>query len=118
MIATAPVLLAHHSVPGQFDTSREVEWTGVITKIDWINPHTYIYLDVTDKEGNTVTWRLESVPTAMMRKAGLTREMIMGDGAAVTVKGLVARDGTKHLGFINRIIYPDGHYYEFSKSPR
>lgn len=98
--------------------SHEVEWNGVITKIDWINPHTYIYLEVTDAKGNKVTWRLESIPTAMMRKAGLTIEMIMGGGATVTVRGLVARDGTKHLGFVNKITYPDGHFYQFSPASR
>ena len=114
LVLTTPTLFAHHSVPGQFDMSHEVEWRGVITKIDWINPHTYIYLEVTDAEGNKVTWRLESIPTAMMRKAGLTVEMIMGGGATVTVRGLVARDGTKRLGFVNKITYPDGHFYQFS----
>ena len=117
LIFPAQVLFAHHSVPGQFDMSHEVEWTGVIVKIDWINPHTYIYLEVMDADGNKITWRLESVPTAMMRKAGLTREMIMGDGAVVTIRGLVARDGTRHLGFVNRITYPDGHFYQFGRSP-
>ena len=117
-VFTVPVLYAHHSVPGQFDMSLEVEWTGVITKIDWINPHTYIYLEIKNEDGTVVTWKLESVPTAMMRKAGLTREMIMGDGGTVTVHGLVARDRTKHLGFINKITYPDGHFFRFSPSPR
>ena len=115
--AMTPGLAAHHSVPGEFDMSREVEWTGVITRIDWINPHTCIYLDVTDANGDIVTWQLSTAPTAMLRKAGLTKAMIMGDGTKVTISGLVARDGTRHLGWINKITYPDGHYYQFARSP-
>jgi len=117
IISVSPHGLAHHSVSGVFDMSHEVEWTGVITKIEWINPHTYIHLDVVDEHGNTVTWRLETAPTAMLRKAGLTAEMIIGGGQTVIVTGLVARDGTKHLGFVNKITYPDGHFYRFSASP-
>jgi hypothetical protein len=118
LAAAAPALPAHHSVAGQFDMSKEVEWTGVITKIDWINPHTYIYLEVTEADGNTVTWQLATAPTAMLRKAGLTKAMLMDDGARVTITGLLARDGTKHLGWIHKITYPDGHFYQLSRAPR
>ena len=106
---------AHHSVSGQFDSDARIELTGVISRIDWINPHTYIYLDVRDAQGETVTWRLETAPTAMLRKAGLTQEMIMADGATVVITGIRARDGTQHLGWIYRISYPDGHFYELSR---
>lgn len=117
MTAMAPGTWAHHSVPGEFDMSREVEWIGVISKVEWINPHTYIYLDVTDGDGHIVIWQLSTAPTAMLRKAGLTKAMIMGGGAKVTITGLVARDGTRHLGWINKITYADGHYYQFGRSP-
>ena len=108
--------MAHHSVSGQFDSTTPFELTGVITRIDWINPHTYIYLEVTGDDGSKETWRLETAPTAMLRKAGLTREMIMADGATVVITGIRARDGTQHLGWIYRITYPEGHFYELSRS--
>jgi hypothetical protein len=113
-LAIAADVRAHHSVAGQFDNDKRVELSGVISKIDWINPHTYIHLDVPDGDGATATWRLESLPTAMLRKAGLTQEMIMGDGATVTVKAILARDGTANLGWLLRIDYPDGHYYQLA----
>lgn len=118
IIVIAPQLYAHHSVSGMFDMSKEVEWIGVISKVDWINPHAYIFLDVTDENGNTVTWQLATAPTAMLRKAGLTKKMIMADGVMVTITGLTARDGTKHLGWILKISYPDGHFYQLSRSSR
>ena len=76
--------VAHHSVAGQFDQSQRTEITGVISKVDWINPHVYIQMDVPDEKGAITTWRLESLPTAMLRKAGLTSEMLKGGGQKVT----------------------------------
>jgi hypothetical protein len=105
---------AHHSVAGQFDRTKRVSLTGVVTKVDWINPHTYLHLTVIDGSGNATTWQLESLPTAMLRKAGITSEMLMGDGATVTVDAIRARDGTENLGWLLRIDYPDGHYYQLA----
>ena len=69
---------AHHSVAGQFDQAQRVTITGVISKVEWINPHVYIQMDVPDEKGAITTWRLESLPTAMLRKAGLTSELLKG----------------------------------------
>jgi hypothetical protein len=114
MVAPVAIAQAHHSVAGQFDSSKRATLTGVITKIDWINPHTYIYLDVADDQGKITTWRLESLPTAMLRKAGLTSEMLMGGGATVSVDAILARDGTEHLAWLLKINYPDGHNYQLA----
>jgi hypothetical protein len=105
---------AHHSVAGQFDSQKRVTLTGVISKIEWINPHTFIHLDVADDSGAITSWRLASLPTAMLRKAGLTREMLMGDGATVSVDAILARDGTENLAWLLKIDYPDGHYYQLA----
>lgn len=105
---------AHHSVAGQFDNSKRTKITGTISKIDWINPHTYIYLDVKDGQGNVTTWRLESLPTAMLRKAGLTSEMLIGGGATVTAEALMARDGSAHLAWLLKLTYEDGHFYQLA----
>jgi hypothetical protein len=105
---------AHHSVAGQFDNSKPVHITGKITAVEWINPHTYIHLDAKDEHGALTSWRLESLPTAMMRKAGLTKEMIMGDGSPVTADAILARDGTQNLAFVTKLTYSDGHYYQLA----
>ncbi len=105
---------AHHSVAGQFDNSKRTKITGTISKIDWINPHTYIYLDVKDGQGNVTTWRLESLPTAMLRKAGLTSEMLISGGATVTAEALMARDGSAHLAWLLKLTYEDGHFYQLA----
>ena len=103
---------AHHSVSGQFDVSKPITLKGVISKIDWINPHIYVHLDVKDPSGTTTTWALSTLPTAMMRRAGLTRETLQGKpGEEVTIDAVPARDGSKNLGWINKITYADGHSF-------
>jgi hypothetical protein len=112
--ATATSAFGHHSVAGQFDASKRTHLTGTITSVEWINPHTYIHLDVKDEQGTITSWRLESLPTAMMRKAGLTKEMIIGDGSPVTADAMVARDGTKNVAWVMKLTYSDGHYYQLA----
>ena len=97
-LAAAGPVAAHHSVAGQFDVRNQLTLTGVITDIDWINPHTYLYVNVENDDGTVSTWQIESAPTAMMRKAGLTSAMLMGDGSPVTIVAIPARDGTENLG--------------------
>jgi hypothetical protein len=106
---------AHHSVAAVFG-SEIIEVTGVITDMDWINPHTHIYLDVTQEDGSVVTWELESSPTAMLRKGGLTKAKIIGDGQPVTARIQPARPeaGTPYRAYTKRITYADGHYYVLS----
>ncbi len=106
---------AHHSLFAEFRTDSPIEITGVFTDMDWINPHTYLYLDVTDEAGGVVSWHLESLPTAMLRKAGLTKALMIGDGQPVTVRIHSARDGTSNLGYILKITYADGHYYQLAE---
>jgi hypothetical protein len=113
-----PVVLAHHSVVGVFNPDNEFNLTGIITDVEWINPHTYIHLDVyseTEDEANRLTkWQLESAPTAFLTKAGVTRTMLLGDGKPVTITGIAARNEDLKSGWIYRITYDDGHFYQLS----
>ena len=102
---------AHHSVAGQFDAAKRATITGTIAKVDWINPHVYIHIDVADDKGAVTTWRLESLPTAMLRKAGLTSELIKGGGQKVTAAVIMARNGTPDLAWLLNLTYEDGHEY-------
>ena len=112
VVTAAATLLAHHSVPGQFDMSKPVTLKGVISKVDWINPHIYVHLDVKGPDGTTNTWALATLPTAMMRRAGITKDSLQGkSGEEVTINAVPARDGSKHLGWINKITYADGHSF-------
>jgi hypothetical protein len=112
LLLVVSAAVAHHSVAGQFDTSKSLTLKGSISKVNWMNPHIYVYLDVKEADGTMSTWALETLPTAMMRRAGLSKEAVMGTpGEVVTVQIVPARDGTKHMGWISKITYADGRYY-------
>jgi hypothetical protein len=121
VLVAATVLLttgvsAHHSVSGQYDASKPLTLTGVISKVEWINPHIYLHLDVKDKDGAVTTWTLSTLPTAMMRRAGLTKETLQGQpGEVVTITAIAARDETKKLGWISKITYADGHHVQLGR---
>ena len=112
--ASAQVASAHHSLGGEFDTRKTVILNGVVSRVDWANPHIYLYLDVTDSHGKVATWQLECVPVAMAHKAGVSKKMLLADGAHVTVDAYPARDGTPNLGFMAKITYVDGHNFQFA----
>jgi hypothetical protein len=114
LVCTGPLALAHHSVAGQFNMQQSVTLQGVVSKVDWVNPHVHITLDVKDKSGKAESWTLECVPVGMARKAGLTKAMLEGHGETVTVIAYPARDGTQHLGFMTKLTFPDGHFFQFA----
>jgi hypothetical protein len=110
IVASAGVR-AHHSVTGQFDMSKSLTLTGTISKVDWINPHPYVHLEVKEPSGRARIWALSTLPIPMLRKAGLTKEALAGKpGERVTIVVMPARNG-KDLGWITQITYADGHYY-------
>jgi uncharacterized protein DUF6152 len=102
---------AHHSVAGQFDVTKSLTLTGTVSKVEWINPHPYVHLDVAGRNGRVTTWALSTLPIPMLRKAGLTKDALSGTpGEMVTITAMPARDG-KNSGWITKITYSDGHYY-------
>jgi Family of unknown function (DUF6152) len=117
LLAPQSTLYAHHSIAGQFDTTQTLHLTGVVSRGDWVNPHSYIYIDVTDAAGAVTTWKLESLPVAMLRKAGITKAALMDTSTKVKADVHPSRDGSAHWGFLIRLTYPDGRYYQFSRDP-
>jgi Family of unknown function (DUF6152) len=101
---------AHHSVGGQFDVNKKIVLTGTVEKVDWVNPHIYVHLKVIDANGKPAAWSFGTVPVAMARKAGITKESLLAAGQTVKVTAYPARDGTQNLGFLIRVDYPDGHF--------
>jgi hypothetical protein len=90
-VVTVP-LRAHHSVPVNFDQSREVTVKGVITEIKWINPHSRFRLDVTNEDGSIQEWLIEMGAINTMKRAGFqTERFALGD--AVTIIGAPGRRG-------------------------
>jgi hypothetical protein len=105
-------LLAHHSFQAEFDGNKSLTLKGTLSKIDWINPHIYFYLDVKDDDGKLTTWTLESIPTGFMHRAGLTRDdFVIGD----TLTALVyrAKDGTKAFAWVQELTFANGRKVAF-----
>jgi len=88
---------AHHAFTAQYDTDAPATLTGVVVKIEWLNPHAYFFIDVTDPDsGRPVTWACElTSPVGLMRQGWTRNSMAIGD--VVEVEGLLARDGSHSL---------------------
>jgi hypothetical protein len=94
LLLGAAVTQAHHSFAAQYDTNKPVTMSGVVTKVDWTNPHVYIYVDVTDEKAKKVSnWAFEMGPPHMLQKAGWKRNDLK-IGEEVAVDGWLARDGS------------------------
>jgi len=110
LLVRAIPLAAHHSFAAEFDINKQVTLKGVITKVEWVNPHVYLFIDVKDQGGKVTTWSLESLSTAAIRRGGVTRNMLgLGQNVSVTAYG--SKDGS-NLAFLRKITFPDGHTVE------
>ena len=93
LFAVAP-LAAHHSFSAEYDSKKPVELKGIVTKVEWMNPHVYFYVDVTDEGGNVANWALEMGPPNGLERSGWTRNT-MKVGDEVIVEGTMAKDGSR-----------------------
>lgn len=87
-------LRAHHSFGAEYDANKPVTVTGVVTKIEWTNPHSFIYLDGKDGKGSVVSWKWEGYPPNVLYRNGWNKDVTMKAGDTITVFGWRARDGT------------------------
>ncbi len=117
-LCTAPTW-AHHSIQGIVDDSKLMEFEGRLVDIDWVNPHIWFTLEVINDQGETESWRLESVPTAMANRVELTRDSFM-DYADQPVKFWIfpPRDANARHGFMVRIQFADGHFIHMAPPVR
>ena len=91
---TAQPLMAHHSFNAQYDSNKSVELTGMVTKVEWQNPHVYLYIDVLNEQDEYEQWALEmGAPAVLTRTQGWTRSTLQV-GDEVRVEGRLARDGS------------------------
>ena len=97
---------AHHSFAAQYDRNQPITLTGAVTKMEWMNPHVYFYIDVKESSGEVAHWAIEGGAPNTLYRAGWRRDS-MKIGDVVTVYGFLARDGTK-LANMQRAVLADG----------
>ena len=106
LAATGVSLSAHHSFAAEFDAKKPVLFKGTVTKMDWLNPHVWIHMTVTQPNGTTVAWMVEGgAPTVLFRR-GFTKTALL-PGTQVVVDGYRAKDGTNKMN-AREITLPDG----------
>lgn len=106
---------AHHSVQSQFDIHKTVTVSGTVSKIEWINPHSYLTLNVKDADGKMQKWAFELGGAGALRRAGMSRADRGGlkPGDEVTATALAARDGS-NSGFLQELKVADGRTFKFT----
>jgi hypothetical protein len=110
LLAAGPAF-AHHSGAAVFDTTKKLELKGVVTKMEWTNPHAHFFLDVKDADGAVTSWNLELASPSILLRNGWKRDSLKA-GDAVTVNGSPAKDNSK-FGIAQSIVFADGHKLNF-----
>jgi Family of unknown function (DUF6152) len=111
LLAIGLPALAHHSGAAVFDNTKKIDLTGVVTKVEWVNPHAHFYIDVKDRTGKVTNWNLELASPSILVRNGWKRNSIK-EGDTVTVTGSQARDGS-NFGIAQTIVFPDGRKLNF-----
>ena len=106
MIALSPRANAHHSFAAEYNADNPVTLTGSVTKMAWINPHSWIYIDVKKPDGAVENWAVEAGPPGTLIRAGFTRESLL-PGTVIVVNGFRAKDGALRANGRD-ITLPDG----------
>jgi hypothetical protein len=106
LIAAAPAF-AHHSFAAEYDGEKPITLKGVVTKVEWENPHMHFYLNVTDDKGKVEEWKFEGFPPNMLVRQGWRRDVTLKQGDTVTVFAWKARNGA-NLAHSREITLADG----------
>jgi hypothetical protein len=96
MFAIVVPAVAHHSFAAEYDASKRVTLKGVITKVEWMNPHVYFFIDVADEHGKVANWACEMGPPAGLQSSGWTKNTLKF-GDEVVIDGSLAKDGSKQV---------------------
>lgn len=106
LLAAAMPMLAHHAFSAEYDRTKPVKVTGTVSKVEWLNPHVWFYVDVKDDTGKITTWGFSGGPPGMLQRSGITKEALkVGD--VVTVEGFRAKDNSTN-GSGGSVTFADG----------
>src|SRR5579864_4272509 len=105
-VIAASILFAHHAYTAEFDTTKPIKLTGVVSKLEWSNPHIWIYLDVKDDKGNVTNWGFSASPPGMLARRGITKNSLK-QGDVLTISGHRAKDASNNASG-NIVTFADG----------
>ena len=104
--ASGAAIRAHHSFAAEYDGNKPVKVSGVVTRVEWTNPHIWFYVDVKDAQGRVANWGFSGGPPGVLQRRGISRDA-MKAGDVVVVEGFRARDGSNNASG-GRVTFADG----------
>ena len=114
LVLTSGPALAHHAIAAQYDMDKPIEMTGTLKKMEFINPHSMLHLEVANADGTMTVWIFQTTAVAPLRQRGLARSGpgSLEAGATYTVRGFAARNGNP-MGFLRTLVFPGGRELVF-----
>lgn len=112
--ASLPVL-AHHSFAAEYDATKPVTIKGKLVKMDWVNPHSWVHLNVTTPDGKVEQWSAETPPPNGLYRSGWRKDMLK-EGEEISVQGFMAKDGSRTM-WSQSVTFADGRRLTINSTP-
>jgi len=106
LVAGVMPIVAHHSFAAEYDATQPVKVTGIVTRVEWTNPHIWFYVDVKNADGSVTNWAFSGGAPGQLMRRGINKEALK-IGSEVVVEGFRAKDASNN-GFGQKVTYPDG----------
>jgi len=106
LLSTATAPSAHHSFTAEYDANQPVKISGVVTRVEWQNPHIWFFVDVKDDKGAVANWGFSGAPPGVLQRRGISRNALKA-GDTIVVEGFRARDGSNNASG-GKVTFADG----------